>query len=85
MYIYAITYNIHDDQIMIQMAYNLLNGNWLGDYNKRTLVKGITYPLFLVISHGLGLPHTFTLTAVYGLVCWFFTHALRNFFIIKLF
>ena len=79
-YIYAITYNIHDDQLMIQMAYNLLNGNWLGDYNNRTLVKGITYPLFLVINHGLGLPYTFTLTAVYGLVCWFFTHVLRNFF-----
>lgn len=79
-YIYAITVQIHDDQLMIEMAYNLLNGNWLGDYNNRTLVKGITYPLFLVFNYNLGLPYTFTLTVIYGLVCWLFTHVLHNFF-----
>lgn len=82
--IYAITYNIHDDQLMIEMTSNLLKGEWLGIYNNRTLVKGITFPIFLAINHALGLPYTFTLSLVYGLVCCFLIYVLKNFFKNKL-
>lgn len=59
----------HDDELGVDIAYNLLNGNWLGAYDNRRLVKGITFPLFLAINHLIGIPYTITLTLLYGMAC----------------
>lgn len=47
--IYAISNAVPDDGLMVAMAETLKNGSWLGAYNQLTLVKGIGYPLFLVL------------------------------------
>lgn len=49
--IYAISNALPDDGLMVAMAENLRNGQWLGAYQKLTLVKGIGYPLFLVLCN----------------------------------
>lgn len=49
--IYAISNALPDDGLMVYLAENLKNGQWLGNYQRLTLVKGIGYPLFLVISN----------------------------------
>lgn len=51
--IYAISDALPDDGLMVAMAENLRNGQWLGAYQKLTLVKGIGYPLFLVLCNVL--------------------------------
>ena len=49
--IYAISNALPDDGLMVYLAENLRNGQWLGNYQRLTLVKGIGYPMFLVISN----------------------------------
>lgn len=63
---YKATYSIdmtaaYDDQLLIHYAQNLLNGDWLGDYNSKTLSKGISYSLFLVLANKLNLPYSILL------------------------
>jgi hypothetical protein len=41
----------HDDYLGIELARNLLNGDWLGTWNNRTLLKPAGYSYFLVIAH----------------------------------
>lgn len=48
--IYAISNALPDDGLMVYLAENLRNGQWLGSYQRLTLVKGIGYPLFLALS-----------------------------------
>lgn len=43
----------HDDGLMTNMAYALINGQWLGAWNYLTLVKPPGYPLLLAGSHWL--------------------------------
>lgn len=55
--IYAISNALPDDGLMVYLAENLRNGQWLGNYQKMTLVKGIGYPLFLAVSNRLPLSY----------------------------
>ena len=48
--------NKYDDGLMVNMANNLLQGKWLGEYNCLTLVKGIFTPLFTAITKIIGIP-----------------------------
>ncbi len=53
-----LTTQAHDDALLFQYADNLLSFNWLGDYNSKTLVKGVSYSLFLALCNWLHLPYT---------------------------
>lgn len=46
----------HDDAWFWRQAESIAAGHWMGDYNQMTLMKGSGYPLFLAISHALGIP-----------------------------
>jgi hypothetical protein len=46
----------HDDGLFVQLARSLLDGNWLGAYDERSLIKGMAYPLFIALCHIAGLP-----------------------------
>lgn len=46
----------HDDLLFITQAHNILSGQWLGDYNQLTLIKGQFYPLFIAFSYYLNIP-----------------------------
>ena len=46
----------HDDTLFVGLALSILQGNWLGDYNQFTLMKGSGYPLFIAFSNVLNIP-----------------------------
>ena len=70
----------HDDRLMINMANSLINGQWLGDYSEKTLVKGLFFPLFLSLNHFLGIPYTIALPAFYSLACIIFVFGIKKLF-----
>ena len=39
----------YDSHLQINEAISLIKGHWLGEYNKFTLCKNISYPVFLFI------------------------------------
>lgn len=49
---------VYDDQLLFGYAKSLLAGEWLGAYNNLTLVKGISYPVFIVLCNLLSIPYT---------------------------
>ncbi len=53
----------YDDAIYVDMVETLLSGQWLGEYSDTTLLKGITYGIFLCISYVTRIPYTILLTA----------------------
>lgn len=46
----------HDDALYISLASSILNGDWLGDYNVLTLIRGVFYPLFIAFNYIVGMP-----------------------------
>lgn len=48
----------HDDALLFRYAENLIDFNWLGEYDSKTLVKGASYPLFIALCHWLHIPYT---------------------------
>ena len=51
----------YDDQLFIHYARNLVDGQWLGEYNAKTLSKGISYSLFLAFANKIQLPYSLLL------------------------
>lgn len=50
----------YDDQLLFQYAKSLSKGKWLGEtYTDLTLVKGISFPIFLVLCNKLWIPYSF--------------------------
>ncbi|MCI5151046.1 MAG: hypothetical protein D3916_16965, partial [Candidatus Electrothrix sp. MAN1_4] len=45
----------HDDLLFIRQAHSLLSGNWLGEYNQLTLIKGPFYPIFIALCSYLNI------------------------------
>ncbi|MEW9991031.1 hypothetical protein [Clostridium butyricum] len=77
--IFALGSSMHDDRLMIDNSISLLNGQWLGAYNERTLIKGVVFPLFLAIIHKLNISYTVALTLLYGLGCILFIIAIKSY------
>jgi hypothetical protein len=71
-------HQVFDDALFVKLAQSIASGQWLGDYNELTLVKGPFFPLFLAINHFFGLPVTLSLALVYALSCWLFVYSLRS-------
>jgi hypothetical protein len=46
-----------DGALFMKSAENILNGNWLGDYNKFTLVKSPGYSIWLAFANRLGIQY----------------------------
>ena len=55
----------HDDQLLVTIGDSLSKGYWLGEYNNRTLVKGISFPAFLAICKWLCIPYNLGLALFY--------------------
>lgn len=68
----------YDDKLMIDQLNSLKNGEYLGEYNDRTLVKGIAFPLFLYITNMLNTTYCMLLTLLYISACLFITFSLRK-------
>lgn len=67
-----------DDSLMIELANNLSEGLYLGNYSNVTLVKGFIFPLFLCISRLINLSYATSLTILYLLACLTFCHSLKT-------
>jgi hypothetical protein len=68
----------YDDKLFIDLANNISNGNWLGEYNNRTLIKGPFYPLWIAINYKLGMPLLFSQHLLYILSCVTFIGAIAS-------
>lgn len=55
----------HDDLLLLNHAQSLIQGNWLGDYNNTTLVKGISFPLFVAVCNWLCIPYMLGVAFLY--------------------
>ena len=71
------TFTPHDDLLFLILAENLLNGNWLGEFNNRILIKGVFYPLFIAISNILHIPLLTAQHVFYAAACWLFVVAVK--------
>ena len=59
----------YDDQLMVEMAENIVDGNWLGEYNSKTLIKGVFTPLFISFLYILHIPFLIGKEIFYGISC----------------
>jgi hypothetical protein len=46
----------HDQQRYAEMAFELIQGRWLGEYGHMTLIREPAYPLWVALVHGTGIP-----------------------------
>lgn len=65
----------HDDAWFWSRAQAIVAGDWLGEYDQFTLMKGPGYPLLLALAHGLGLSITTVQASLYALACLLLGHA----------
>lgn len=64
-----------DDQLFARLANSLRDGNWLGPYDKLTLIKGPGFSAFLAATSAAGIPLRLAEQAVYLVGCWLVAHA----------
>lgn len=64
----------HDGGLFISLAHHILNGEWLGPYDHRTLIKGPIYPLFIAASYLFRIPLLFAQHLLYCLACLVFAY-----------
>jgi hypothetical protein len=55
----------HDDFLAVSQARSILDGNWLGGWDSRTLSKPAGYPIFLSIVHFTHLSPSFVIHFIY--------------------
>jgi hypothetical protein len=65
-----------DDALFIRLAQSIVSGEWLGDFDKLTLVKAPLYPLFIAASYLSGLQFKAMEHGLYILACVVFYLAL---------
>jgi len=68
----------YDDSLFLVHAQNMLNGNWLGELNYRTLIKGPGYPLFIAAAYWVGVPLLMAQQLLYVGACVVAIYALRG-------
>lgn len=61
----AVAGAVYDDELFLQMAENILAGDWLGPYHERTLAKGPLYSLFVAANYLIGTPLVLAQQALY--------------------
>ncbi len=66
-----------DDRLFLNLAANLLNGDWLGSYDQMTLAKGPMYSLWIAAVNWVGLPLPVAQHALYLASCLIVILALR--------
>jgi hypothetical protein len=68
----------YDDWLGVQLAQNLQNGEWLGVWDIRTLMKGAGYSIFIAPLGTFGVSPTIAVHALYLYGCWLVISALEN-------
>lgn len=68
----------HDDYLLLSHANSISQGNWLGEYNNRTLVKGISFPLFVAVCKWICIPYELGLAFFYIFSVLIFIRGIKN-------
>lgn len=76
--IYAIAGAVEDDELMVEHALNILNGNWLGTYKYNTLIKNTFFPIFLALCKICSISYINAVTALYSIACIIFMFSIRK-------
>lgn len=76
--IFAYVDYINDDELMVEQANNIKQGNWLGVYGYNTLLKGPVFPLYLAVLSILKLPYLLTTTLVYAVSICLFVYSIKD-------
>ena len=76
--IYALANYKHDDLLLVTLAQHLQEGEWLGPYNNLTLVKGISFPVFLALCNRFCIPYLFGMGLFYTGAVILFVVAVRE-------
>lgn len=71
--------SLYDDTLMVNLADNILKGEWLGVYNDKTLIKGVAYPLFLAFCSYINVPYLMILGILYSFSAFIFTFVFKRF------
>lgn len=58
-----------DDALMISMAKNITENNWIGEYGSEVLSKGVTFPLILSFGYYANIDYITMITTLYTLAC----------------
>ncbi len=69
---------IYDDQLMIEQANSIISGEWLGEYNSKTLTKGVFTPLVMALIYILNIPFLIGKEIFYGWACIIFILVIRK-------
>ena len=69
----------YDDNLYIQQTNTILEGNYLGKYNSKTLVKGPIYSIFLALISISKIPYSMALTIIYVISCSTLAFSLKNY------
>ena len=69
---------VSDDGMMVEMAKNIRAGNWLGEYNSNTLIKGPGFPFILAIINYFGLSYINVMNLIYTISCIYFIYQLKG-------
>lgn len=75
--IYILNY-IHDDSLFVLRSFNILNGNYLGNYNDIILSKGIIGSLFIALANITKLGYLKANHLIYFIACLSIIHMLSN-------
>ena len=66
-----------DSRLEIYSAIKMINGRWLGDYDKYTLCKNLSYPIFLATINQLHISYPIGFCSFICLSCLLFTKSLK--------
>ncbi|MDD3241629.1 MAG: hypothetical protein PHQ64_02480 [Bacilli bacterium] len=78
--VYSNYARVYDDRLMLEEYISISNGEYLGDYNSRTLIKGILYPVFLNIVDISNIPYQIVFNLIYIISIVFLCFSLKDLF-----
>lgn len=82
--LYSISTASFDDRLLMDFAYSITNGGWLGPYSEMTLVKGMFFSFFLGINSLVGIPYSISVTLLYSFSCIIFVIGIKKIFKTKI-
>ncbi len=68
-HLFIIGYAAQDDRLFINLANNIMHGNWLGNYSSVTLIKGPFYPIYLSLMNFTHIPLLTSEQILYIIAC----------------
>ena len=67
-----------DDQLMVKMAWSIIDGKWLGDYQYNTLMKGPVFPYILYILFKFKIRYLDFVNVFYVIACLYFILSVKK-------